>query len=440
MEPQSGIDYEALVQRDRIHGSVYLDPRIFEDEVEKIFHGGWVYVGHTGEIPERGDYRLKKIGRAPVIMVRDDCGEVRLLLNRCRHRAATVCQIEQGNAKVFRCAYHGWTYRNNGDLAALTYPDGYSSKLCKEELSLTPVPRMGIYRGFVFGSLSPHGISLEQHIGKATEQIDLFVNLSPEGELDVRSGVNKYSYPANWKLQLENAIDGYHPNFVHQSYLDAIQKRTKVKLNTFNGNSQAETRDLGNGHVMLDYRPYNRARSGMGTVLPTIPGADQEYLAAMVRRYGKEQAVEILTAGGTHLLVFPNLILIGIQIRVVQPLAPSATEISLYPTLLKGVSQQINVARLRGHEGFYGPAGGGSPDDLEMFARVQEGLQAQLDPWLILSRGLDRERHDGDGSIVGQITDEIPQRGIWSHWKRVMTGTAYTQEVQDDSSRAALAH
>ena len=440
MAPKLTVDYGALVKDDRVHGSVYLDPRIFEDEIETIFHRGWVYVGHTGEIPEPGDYRLKKIGRAPVIMVRDDRGQVRLLLNRCRHRAATVCQVECGNAKTFRCAYHGWTYRNSGELAAVTYQDGYGAGFRKEELGLTSVPRVGIYRGFVFGSLSPSGIPLEQHLGRATEQLDLFVELSPEGELDVRSGVNKYSYPANWKLQIENAIDGYHPNFVHQSYLEVIQKRTRIKLDTFNGDSVAETRDLGNGHVMLDYRPYNRAKGGaMRTVLPTIPGASQDYLDAMVGRYGKERTQEIMTAGGTHLLVFPNLILIGVQIRVVQPVSVGSTEICLYPTLLKGVAQQVNLARLRGHEGFYGPAGGGAPDDLEMFARVQAGLQAQVDPWLIFTRGLHRQHRDPDGSIVGQVTDEVPQRGIWSHWKSVMTGEPAGQSREARLTRLAVA-
>ncbi len=422
MNPQA-IDYDALVRDDRVHGRVYLDPEIFEDELAKIFHRGWVYVGHTGEIPEPGDYRLRKIGRAPVIMVRDDSGEVRLLLNRCRHRAATVCQVAQGNAKIFRCAYHGWTYRNNGELSAVTYADGYGGTLRKEELGLTSVPRMGTYRGFVFGSLAPDGITLDEHLAAAKDQIDLFVDLSPEGELDVRSGVNKYSYPGNWKLQIENAIDGYHPNLVHQSTFEVIRKRTRATMDLFNGNSIGETRDLGNGHTMLDFRAYNRLARGP-RAQPTITGRGPDYLDAMNRRYGVERAGEVITAGGTHLLVFPNLILIGVQIRVVQPVSIDYTEVYLYPTLLKGVAPAMNLARLRGHEGFYGPAGGVAPDDIEMFARVQDGLHAEVDPWLLFTRGMHRERRDADGSIVGQMTDEVPQRGIWSHWKKVMTGEA----------------
>jgi hypothetical protein len=88
---------------------------------------------------------------------------------------------------------------------------------------------------------------------------------------------------------------------------------------------------------------------------------------------------------------------------------------------LKGAPHDLNVTRLRGHEAFYGPAGGGATDDLEMFERNQIGLSARVDPWLILSRGRHYEYEDVDHTIVGQITDEVTQRGIWRQWKKVMS-------------------
>jgi phenylpropionate dioxygenase-like ring-hydroxylating dioxygenase large terminal subunit len=419
--PQAGIDYDALVKEDRVHGSVYTDPQIFAEEMERIFHRGWVYVGHAGEVPEPGDFRLKKIGQQSVIMVRGEDGQVRLLMNRCRHRANTVCQVERGNAKVFRCAYHGWTYRNNGDLSAVTYQDGYDASFRKEDYGLSPVPRMDMYRGFIFGSLSPAGIMLDEHLGRPVkEQLDYFVDLSPEGDLDVTAGVHKYGYQGNWKFQLENGMDGYHPNFVHQTFFTAVQKRTGMKLDLFTSHSAGLTRDLGNGHVMLDSREYNKANSHLlRAALPTTPGGE-DYRTAMVQRYGQQRAEELLTAGGTHMLVFPNLILIGVQIRVVQPISAAETQVFLYPTLLKGVAPAMNIARLRGHEAFFGPAGKGAVDDLEMFERNQAGLSARVDPWLLLSRGMQRERRDVDGTLIAQMTDEVTQRGIWRQWKKMM--------------------
>jgi len=86
-------NYDALVQSDRVHGSVYTDPAIFEEEMDKIFSQGWVYVGHSSEIPRPGDFRVTDIGHQSVIMVRDDDGQVQLLMNRCVHRANAVCQV-----------------------------------------------------------------------------------------------------------------------------------------------------------------------------------------------------------------------------------------------------------------------------------------------------------------------------------------------------------
>ncbi|HLK80716.1 MAG TPA: aromatic ring-hydroxylating dioxygenase subunit alpha [Xanthobacteraceae bacterium] len=412
------VDYDALVREDRVHSRVYTDPQVFEDEMERIFHRGWVFVGHASEIPNPGDYRLAWVGRYPIIMARGEDGQVRLLSNRCRHRANTVCQIERGNARFFRCDYHGWMYRNDGSLASVSYPDAYDSSFRKEDFGLVPLPRMASYRGFIFGSIAPDGVSLTEHLGKAAEQIDFFVDLSPEGEIDARGGIHKYAYRGNWKLQVENSMDGYHPNFVHKTYFGLMSRKgVAAPTRHFGGSSIAVTRDFGRGHVMLDYRECNR----QGQLLSVAPGAEK-YRAAMVARYGEARAGELLNAGGTHLLVFPNLIMIGVQLRVVRPIGPAETEVYLYPTLLKGVDPEMNGWRLRGHENFFGPAGFGAPDDIEMFERIQVGLRNELDPWLVLSRGIGRERREADGTRVGHVTDEVTQRGIWREWKRVMAG------------------
>lgn len=412
------VDYDALVREDRVHSRVYTDPQVFEDEMERIFHRGWVFVGHASEIPNPGDYRLAWVGRYPIIMARGEDGQVRLLSNRCRHRANTVCQIERGNARFFRCDYHGWMYRNDGSLASVSYPDAYDSSFRKEDFGLVPLPRMASYRGFIFGSIAPDGVSLTEHLGKAAEQIDFFVDLSPEGEIDARGGIHKYAYRGNWKLQVENSMDGYHPNFVHKTYFGLMSRKgVAAPTRHFGGSSIAVTRDFGRGHVMLDYRECNR----QGQLLSVAPGAEK-YRAAMVARYGEARAGELLNAGGTHLLVFPNLIMIGVQLRVVRPIGPAETEVYLYPTLLKGVDPEMNGWRLRGHENLFGPAGFGAPDDIEMFERIQVGLRNELDPWLVLSRGIGRERREADGTRVGHVTDEVTQRGIWREWKRVMAG------------------
>ena len=183
MNGQAKNDYGALVKPDRVNSRVYTDAQVFDEELERIFHRGWVFVGHRGEVPNTGDFRQKRIGLQPVIMVRDGAGNVNLLLNRCRHRGATVCDQERGNARSFRCAYHGWTYKLDGTLAGVPYPEAYDASFRREEYGLARVPRVAEYRGFIFGSLSPAGITLEEHLGRAREQLDLFVGLSDADEI-----------------------------------------------------------------------------------------------------------------------------------------------------------------------------------------------------------------------------------------------------------------
>ena len=157
----------ALVGDGRVHSRVYTDPAIFELEMERIFSTVWVYVGHESEVPKGGDYQMRTIGRTPVLLVRGVDKSVRVLINRCRHRGAQVCEIESGNSKFFQCWYHGWTYDSTGALAGVTGEEGYGSRLNKKEMGLSPVPRVASHRGFVFASLAPEGESLAAFLGGA---------------------------------------------------------------------------------------------------------------------------------------------------------------------------------------------------------------------------------------------------------------------------------
>ena len=125
--------------------------------MEMIFSRSWVYVGHASEIKAPGDYKTTMIGRHPVILSRLAEGGIALLVNRCRHRGATVCQRELGNSKYFRCAYHGWTYGNDGALIGFPSPGGYGADIKRADLGLVPVARVAEYRGFIFGCMSAEG-------------------------------------------------------------------------------------------------------------------------------------------------------------------------------------------------------------------------------------------------------------------------------------------
>ena len=414
--------YQNLVREDAVHGSAYFDPEIFREELRSIFCQEWVYIGHDSEVPNVGDFRRKTMGVQPVILCRDDGGNVQVLFNRCRHRAASVCQMERGTATQFRCEYHGWVYALNGDLTHVPYSDAYGS-LDTSGLGLTKPTHVASYRGFVFASLSENPPSLEERLGRpAMDQIDLFCDLSPDGEIEVQAGAALLAYNGNWKLQMENSIDGYHPNFTHQSFFQSIARNTGARVTLFDGVSATQCRALGLGHTHLDYRPVNLAPENVRARVDALKSTSwgRKYYSDMVSSYGESRAEEVIAAGGTHMNVFPNLVVLGQQVRTIRPLTPEKTEVELAFALLKGVPEELNTMRLRQYEQFYSPQGGGIHDDIEMFNRVGEGLRCQVDPWLLFQRGLHREERLEDGTIAGQVTDEVSQRAMWRHWLEVM--------------------
>jgi phenylpropionate dioxygenase-like ring-hydroxylating dioxygenase large terminal subunit len=286
---------------------------------------------------------------------------------------------------------------------------------------------VGVYRGLVFASLNAGVPEITEHLASAKYYIDLFMDLSPEGEVEARCGIHKYGYDGNWKFQMENGVDGYHPNFVHQSFFEVQGKKLGRKvMRLFTEASAYQSRDLGHGHSILDMAPQRKTNRPINNILrgSTSKESSDLYLESLVRRYGEERTSEILAASNVNLAIFPNLLIIGIQFRNVIPVRVDRTDVHLTPTTLKGVPEEINIARLRAHEAFYGSSGGGAPDDVEMFNRCTAGLRVKGAEWLELSRGLDREHINDDGSVVAHISDELPQRAFYGQWRKLMCDTA----------------
>jgi phenylpropionate dioxygenase-like ring-hydroxylating dioxygenase large terminal subunit len=410
------MSYKRLIEPDRVHGSLYTDPRIFADELARIWYRTWVYVGHLSEIPEPGDYVRKNIGLQDVIMTRDADGRVHLLFNRCAHRANLVCEAERGNSKSFRCPYHGWTYRNTGELIGFPFGQGYGGRgTIEAELSLAAVPRSDSHRGFVFASMAADGPSLAEHLGEAAGEIDRLARLAPDGEVELTAGWLKHRTRANWKLLAENETDGYHPQFVHNSIFSVTNSPIGA---LYSDKSAAVTRNLGHGHSENDLRPeFRRAGEPMrwfGVTADRVPG----YVARMREVHGPA-AEQIMIEGAPHVLVFPNLFIAEIQVFVIQPV--SAGECVQYSTAvqLKG-APELNRRMISQSVGSVGPAGMLLADDTEMYERNQRGVAMLAPEWLDLRRGLGRERLDQRGLKIGTATDETAMRGFWWHYLSLM--------------------
>jgi phenylpropionate dioxygenase-like ring-hydroxylating dioxygenase large terminal subunit len=419
--PAVPTDLRALVQPDRVHGSVYTSPEIFALEMRRIFREGWVYVAHESEVPEPGDYVTRRVGGDPLIIVRGRDGVIRVLHNRCTHRGNRLCSAGKGTANSFRCHYHGWTFGNDGSLVAVPMKDGYAAHLdeVKDRLGLAPAAQVDSYRGFVFACLAGTDVTLAEHLGRATTAIDRLCDLSPTGRLTLTAGWMKHLNQCNWKMIMENNVDGYHALFTHKSVYDAVRP---AKVSHVPSKVKVLVRDLGNGHTEIDYaQEYTRLDEEFVWFGRTPRERVPEYVAAMEAAYGPERTHRTLVVGPPHTMIFPNLFLAEMNIMMVEPQAPDRAVAHYTPALLEGAAE-MNRKMLRRTEGALGPAGFLLADDGEIAARNQRGLAAQRPEWLELSRGVDSDVDDDTGTVNYDKSAETPQRGFWKQWAHVMGG------------------
>lgn len=241
-------DCAASLRRGLIPLRVFNDPAAHELELERIFARAWVFVGHESEIAARGAYVQRPIGRDQFVLVRGEDGEVRVLFNACRHRGSMVCRAERGNAALFRCPYHGWTYRNTGDLVGAPFlKDAYGRELDKSRLGLLAAPHVESLHGFVFASLDPDAPTLSEYLGDAKWQFDMIWGQCEQG-WEVIGEPQRAIVRADWKTAAENlAGDDYHIMYLHRSAFE-----TRV-LSAPEGGSEADWLaghhvQLGNGH------------------------------------------------------------------------------------------------------------------------------------------------------------------------------------------------
>jgi 3-phenylpropionate/trans-cinnamate dioxygenase subunit alpha len=192
-----------------------------------------------------------------VLVVRDTAGQVRAFLNVCRHRGNRLCRADAGNAASFTCAYHGWTYQNDGRLTGVPYfKEAYHSKLNRERWGLVPVARFDSYKGLFFATFDPEAPPLREYLGEMSWYIDTFVDRR-EGGIEIVA-THKWVMPCNWKFPAENfGGDAYHVRWSHGA---AIATGFSVGSTASPAGANRMV-SPGNGHVLIWCCQVNLSRS-----------------------------------------------------------------------------------------------------------------------------------------------------------------------------------
>ena len=188
-------------------GQIYSSEEVLALEKQNIFMKEWLCVARVEEVENPGDYFATRIVGEPVLVARNQQGEVNAFANVCLHRGVEVAS-GAGNVKHFTCPYHAWTYDLDGKLASASFmreSKDFDPKSCRLKKL-----HVGVWAGWVFVNLSPNPVPLTEALSEFASDVGL---LKME---DCRLGSKiVLDLPTNWKFVVENLMDVYHVRTLH---------------------------------------------------------------------------------------------------------------------------------------------------------------------------------------------------------------------------------
>jgi len=191
-------------------GRFYTDPDYFRHEVDTFLSKEWHCLGRVDEIPNPGDYFVTQLFDEPLLLVRGDDREIRVLSNLCRHRGMPLVE-GTGSTRRFVCPYHAWTYGRGGEL--MNAPRMRDKGVTAENCSL-PTFRSEIWNGFIYANLDDSALPLSPRLDQLGH---LLFNYRPADMRIVRTF--EEDWQTNWKCLIENFMEAYHLSVVHPETL-----------------------------------------------------------------------------------------------------------------------------------------------------------------------------------------------------------------------------
>ena len=211
---------EPLERAHALAAEFYTAASTLEHERRAIFARSWQIVAHVSQLEASGDHIVTEIAGVPVLVVRGEDGELRAMHNVCRHRAGPLAVCDGRGARALRCRYHGWTYTLAGQLRSA--PEmGDAQDFDLGAIRLEPVS-LATWRGLVFAALAPEH-PLEELMRGTEERL---------GDRDF-SGYRferrvAYEVPCNWKVYIDNYLEGYHVPHIHPELNKLLDYRSYV--------------------------------------------------------------------------------------------------------------------------------------------------------------------------------------------------------------------
>ena len=402
---------------------IYTDPDVYRLELERLFQHVWQFVAHESEVAEAGDFVVRAMGEQSVIVARGDDGVLRVFLNSCRHRGMKLACEDFGNATMWRCPYHGFTFANYGTFMGTPFERfAYPGGLDREELRLIEA-RVDSYQGLIFATWDDDGPSLGDYLGDVRWYLDLFAG---RAEMEVVGPPQRWIIPCTWKLPAENfCSDAYHTATAH-GFL--------AKLGLVSGS------DFGRDGYHVN--PGGGHGLGIGVHTDEESWFPPDLRAEYRSRLAPEQAELLDRVKNLHGNVFPHMSFLipnfievagqrvtGMMLRVWQPMGPDKIQVWSWHLVEKHADKAWKDRARRMYTQTFGASGMFDQDDTENWElqtlNANSALARGDDPVLDYTMGLDQaplEDFPGPGLVYGNKFSESAGRTFYRTWLDIVLG------------------
>ena len=426
------------IEAGMISREVYVDQDIYEQEKEQVFMRAWLFVGHESMVPNPGDFAASRMGEEEVLLVRGRMGKIHVFLNTCRHRGMKVCRYDQGNALVFTCPFHAWTWDSDGKLVGVGYAkQAYGPEFDKGDWPLHEVAQMCNYYGSIWATWDPKAPPFEEYLGPMAESVRSCFQ-SSDGEdhgVEVFMPIMRWRIPTNWKFPAFSfAGDTSHAAMTHLSVNAAAigpqgarggGDRHGLRAEFPKSTVEMVSTEYGHGGHMSIF--HQTGVAPYADTWDTIPGVDDYYRATREKMAAKYEGKFLPPSGqgGGQFNIFPNVTMSAWRVLHWHPIEMGVTESWRIFQVDRDAPQEVKDAKRHYAMRYCGPMGVTESDDMENWNYAypaSKGAMAQrLDYPFVQGLGLavPDERVPGFVTLKSTLGEEN-QRARLGRWLEFM--------------------